>query len=37
MASIDRSKNSRIWSNSRKFNPSEYDRTFNPAEPQGDS
>ncbi|GAY62869.1 hypothetical protein CUMW_221210 [Citrus unshiu] len=34
MASIDRSKNSRIWGNSRKFNPSEYDGTFNP-EPQG--
>ncbi|KAL9426045.1 hypothetical protein AB3S75_032918 [Citrus x aurantiifolia] len=29
MASIDRSKNSRIWGNSRKFNPSEYDGTFN--------
>ncbi|KAL9428812.1 hypothetical protein AB3S75_030741 [Citrus x aurantiifolia] len=37
MASIDRSKNSGIGGNSRKFNPSGYDGTFNPAEHQGDS
>ncbi|KAK9226293.1 hypothetical protein WN943_011340 [Citrus x changshan-huyou] len=42
MGSIDTSKNSLIRTNSRKFdpvkfNPAEYDGTFNPSEPQADS